>query len=86
MESRVEMFLDDFDGMLEAHSEFKDELDLDDIDTRTLWVEIEDLLKPLRRRAAVLRRTGTASEDDMDHLESTLENVNELLAELGGMI
>jgi hypothetical protein len=86
MEARIEMFLDDFDGVIETYDEIKDGVDHDDPETRSVWLELEDLLKPLAKRVVVIRGNGRVSEDEMDQIEDSLEAVNELLAELGGMV
>jgi len=91
MESRVAMFLEDFDGLVESHDEYvetleADNVDSDDIETRAIWTEIEELFKQLSRRVVGLRRGGAASEDEMDELEEMMENLNELYGELGALL
>jgi len=91
MESRVAMFLEDFDGLVESHDEYVETLESDDVEsddpeTRAVWSEIEELFKQLSRRVVRLRRDGSASEDEMDDLESLMENLVELYGELGALI
>ena len=91
MESRVEMFLEDFDGLVESYDEYvetieSDDVESDDIETRALWTEIQELFKQLSRRASGLRRSGSSSEDEMDELESMMDNLNDLYGELGALL
>jgi hypothetical protein len=91
MESRVAMFLEDFDGLVESYDEYVETLesenvDADDIETRALWTDIEELFKQLSRHVVALRRGGSASDDEMDELESMMENLNDLYGELGALL
>jgi len=91
MESRVAMFLEDFDGLVESYDEYVETLesenvDADDIETRALWTEIEEIFKQLSRHVVGLRRGGSASDDEMDELESMMESLNDLYGELGALL
>ena len=85
MESRVEMFLEDFDGLIESHTEFVDSLDADDAEVGAALAEIEVLLKPLASKARQLRNRGTADDDEMDTLETMMEELNDLFVELAAV-
>lgn len=85
MESRVEMFLDDFDGLIESHSEYVDSLDTSDVEIRATLADIKALLKPLSAKAKRLRHSGTASDDEMDVAEAMMEEVNDLFGELAAL-
>ena len=86
MESRVEMYLEDFEGLLDLHTEYSDSIDPGNIDARVVWDEIEHSLKLLSKRTERLRRQTIVSEDDMDELESMLEDLNEQYGELAALL
>ncbi len=86
MDSRIELFLDDFDGFMELHSEYADSIGTGNFEARAVWEEIEDQFKQLFRRVARIRRKAHASEDELDELDAMMEELNEQYGELASLL
>jgi len=86
VDARTEMFLEDFDDLFELHSEYADSIDSDNFEARAVWEEIEGLFKPLSRRVARIRRNGTATDEEIDDLDTLMESLNELYADLSASL
>jgi ABC-type transporter Mla subunit MlaD len=86
MDSRVEMFLEDFDGLIESHSELVESLDAGDREIDAALSEIETILKPFAAQVSRIRRRASASDDEMDELEATIEELNDLFADLEAFV
>jgi chromosome segregation ATPase len=86
MEARIEVLLDEFEGLCETHAEYVDTVDFEDMEARELWEEIQAQLKQLRRMVTRVRRKGAASDEDLDEVEALMAELSDQYGELGALL
>lgn len=86
MLDRLEMLLEDFQGLVDLHDEYAELVEPDDIEMRRLWEEIQTRMSTLTKSVARLRRRGSDEGDLFDEVELEIEELNDSYGDLAALV